>query len=561
MINTERLCPGCMNDNGGEKVCPVCGFDASLENPSEHLPARFTLTERYFVGASKVSNGEGIDYIAWDKSTDLPVNIREYFPEGLARRNPDKTVSAVSEQKYLFNEGLMEFLEINRAVMNAELPSLVKINAVFEENGTAYAVSQHIPSITMEEFLEKNGGTLKWEQARTLFLPLIDTVKGMHDAGFVHGGISAATILVGRDGKLRLSGYGMKKLRLQGTDVKPELFPGYAAIEQYQMQGEVMQTGAYTDVYALCAVLFRVLIGTVPPEATLRIENSTMSIPSKFAEELPRHVLQALANGLQVMPGARTADMETFKNELVYAETEQPKAAAATAGSPSASSHKAKKEGGTVKYVVISAACTAVIFLGIIAALVFTVFREDVFGSGSSAPESSSSDTAPQVDKIGTIDSGAEESAVLFSVPDYRGLYYSEIVADSENDKFEIVIKTKEYNDTYSAGKVCAQSVAAGTGVVRDTTIELIISLGPKEISMPSVLGLDELNASLELLKSGFLYSNIEVLEKYDEDRTPGVVIEQEPKYGAKVNTETSIKIYINSYEGNTVDEPDLFEE
>ena len=33
MINTERLCPGCMNDNGGEKICPICGYDSASRNP------------------------------------------------------------------------------------------------------------------------------------------------------------------------------------------------------------------------------------------------------------------------------------------------------------------------------------------------------------------------------------------------------------------------------------------------------------------------------------------------------------------------------------------------
>ncbi len=551
MMNTERLCPACMNDNGGEKICPVCGFDSSAANPSDSLPVGFVLVKRYFVGAAKSSNGEGISYMAWDEDTDSPVNIREYFPVGLARRCLNGTVSVAKEQKYPYNEGLMEFLEIHRIIMRSELPALEKVISVFEENGTVYAISQHIPSITMEQFLAKNGGTLKWEQARTLFLPLIDTVKGMHEEGFVHGGISTETVLVGRDGKLRLSGYGIKKLRQKGTQIREELFSGFAAVEQYEERQT--ELGAFTDVYALCAVLFRVLIGSVPPEAPLRLQNNTMSIPAKFAEELPRHVLQALANGLQVQPEARTADMEIFKNELVYAETEQLKTVTETHGeSETAGRTKRKKKTGTAKYVVISAACTALIFVGIIAVLIFTVFREDVFGGNSSETKPVSSDTAPKVDQIGTIDSGAEESAVLFEVPDFKGMYFSEIEENSEYEKFDVVIQTKEYSDTYSVGKVCAQSIEKGTGVVRDTKIEVTISLGPKKINMPSVLGLDELNASLELLKSGFLYTNIEVLEKYDEDRTPGVVIEQEPKYGAKISPETSVKIYINSYEGNT---------
>ena len=38
MVNTERLCPGCMNDNGGEKICPICGYNSAEHNGEDCLP-------------------------------------------------------------------------------------------------------------------------------------------------------------------------------------------------------------------------------------------------------------------------------------------------------------------------------------------------------------------------------------------------------------------------------------------------------------------------------------------------------------------------------------------
>ena len=83
-----------------------------------------------------------------------------------------------------------------------------------------------------------------------------------------------------------------------------------------------------------------------------------------------------------------------------------------------------------------------------------------------------------------------------------------------------------------------------------ETEIEITISLGPKEFKMPSVLNKTEEEAKLELLKLGFLYSNIEVLDKYDEDYAPDQIIEQYPAAGTTVNGEIAIKIYKNSYKG-----------
>jgi beta-lactam-binding protein with PASTA domain len=95
---------------------------------------------------------------------------------------------------------------------------------------------------------------------------------------------------------------------------------------------------------------------------------------------------------------------------------------------------------------------------------------------------------------------------------------------------------------------------------VRDTKIEVVISLGPKEIKIANLAGLTETDAKIDLLKQGFIYENIEVLEKYDDEATPGVVIAQEPEANEKVNTDIGVKIYINSYEGDEESECKCFE-
>ena len=58
MISTERLCMGCMNDNGGEQVCPICGFDAKVKNPRNTLTIKTLLNDRFLVGRVLSANGE-----------------------------------------------------------------------------------------------------------------------------------------------------------------------------------------------------------------------------------------------------------------------------------------------------------------------------------------------------------------------------------------------------------------------------------------------------------------------------------------------------------------------
>jgi serine/threonine-protein kinase len=331
----------------------------------------------------------------------------------------------------------------------------------------------------------------------------------------------------------------------------PSIYEGYAACEQYGIDG--LNIGTYTDVYGLCATIFRALIGSVPPAAVQRIENDAMTIPAKFAEELPHPVLAALANGLQVLPKNRTQNIEEFKNELVYGEIQSPAVKEKTAPAKNAKVSKKKAtKAKDAKYALISALCTvlAILLIGVI--LIFTVFKDSVFNNkDNSSVYSTPSFNAPVVDSIGTVDSGVEDNVKLYPVPELKGKYFSEIIDNDEYEMFEFVLKDKAYSDNCPKGTVCDQSVDTGTQSPRDTKIEVTISLGPKEFAIANLKGMDEDSAKLELLKQGFLYENIKVLEKYDEDSEPNTVIEQSPKYGEKVNSEAVVEIYINSFKGN----------
>ncbi len=552
MIDIDRLCPGCMNDNGGEKICSICGTDVSKLNDNSCLPIKFMLSERYVIGKALSVSAEGVTYIAWDTASDTAVHIKEYYPKGISVRNPDKTVSVISGNEFYYNEGLMDFIEINKKLIATELQAVIPVLSVFEENGTVYAVTPIVSGITLNSFLDKNGGSLRWEQARPLFLPLIDTLKGLHEIGIIHGGISPETIIVGRDGKLRFASICIPRLRMANTNGFAELYSGYAAAEQYgKTEEKISET---SDVYGLSAVFFRVIIGTTPPSAEVRLAQDTLTIPARFADELPRQVLVAMANGMQINAKNRTPNVETFKNELVYGETQENirRVASKPVKEPE-KKEPAKAKGGSVKYAAISAGVTAAIFL-VIAIVLCVVFKDAIFGTEDPVFNNSDIASMPDVDSIGEFDPDAAESVILYEVPDLTGKYFYQLEDEEDYERFKFVIKGKEFSDKYERGAICAQSVAAGTPVQNETEIQLTISLGPKELTVANVVGLDEMSAKLELLKQGFLYENIIVEEMYDSESAPGVVLRQTPEYNETVNAEILVTIYINSYEGDIVE-------
>lgn len=553
MINTDKLCPGCMNDNGDEKVCSICGWDIDAQNEKYALPVRFWLSDRYMIGKVISAGGEGITYLGWDNGDNSIVNIKEYFPAGVAVRNPDKTVSMGENKEYAFNGGLLDFIELNKKLADNHLPALASVKETFEENGTAYAVTETVSGVSLKSFLEKNNGALKWEQARPLFLPLIDTVMGLNELGIIHGAISPETVYVCRDGKLRLTGISINETRTSKGELSAGVYNGYAAPEQYGLIESHM--GSFTDVYGLSATLFRVLIGAVPPDARDRMNGDNLSIPSRFADELPRQVLVSIANGLQLSLENRTISVDTFRNELVYGETKENerKAAAKKAALNTAKKDEKtpQKKSSSLKYAIISAAATIALFGIVFGILSATVLKDGIFG-GNDDPIVSNPESVvmPSTPSIGDVDEGAEESKILYTVPDLTGKYYHQITGGEEYERFAFVIKGKEYSDKFARGTICAQSIEKGQQVESATEIAVTISLGPLDIKIANVVGMEENAAKLELLKQGFLYENIEVVEKYDTEAKPGVVLGQEPEFGGTANAEQIVRIYINSYKG-----------
>lgn len=550
-MNIDRLCPSCMNDNGGEKICSICGYDQSANNDSYCLPVKFLLSQRYVIGSTVSVNTEGITYMAWDNASESAVHIKEYYPKGIALRNPDKTVSVVSGNEFYFNEGLIDFLDINKKLIASELQAVVPVLTVFEENGTVYAVTPIISGITLSSFLERNGGSLRWEQVRPLFLPIIDAIKGLHETGIIHGGISPETILVGRDGKLRLGGICIPRLRTASTDSPAELYSGYAAAEQYGKLEEGLC--AASDVYALSAVLFRVIIGVTPPSAESRLSADTLSIPARFADELPRQVLVAIANGMQARVQNRTENIDVFKNELVYGETRENIRRTANTNAIQQKTKQENKQpekdskNKSMKYAAISAGITAALFL-VIVIVICLVFKDQIFGTNEPTVSNPGIESMPEIEEIGDRDPNAEDTVILYKVEDLTGKFYHELEELEHYERFKFSIKGKEYSDKFERGMICEQSVAAGSTVKNETEIQVTISLGPKEFKMKDVTGLDENSAILELLKQGFLYDNIIVETREDSTKEPETVITQFPEKNEKVTHESVIRIEVNSY-------------
>ena len=552
MANPNNLCPGCMNEKLADGKCPICGY-----NPEEPVNPMFLrpgsmLDGRYMIGKAIDNNGEGITYLGYDTVSGTTVNIREFFPVGLCERSDDGSVLMLSGAEFDFNDTLIKFVELSKKLFQFnDLPALFDIVDIREANSTAYRIVKAVPSITLREFLMRNGGMLKWDQARSLFAPLVSSIDAIHKAGIIHRGISPDTLYVGKDGKVRIAGFCIPETRTARSAVTSQLFPGFAAIEQY---GEAGAQGTWTDVYAFAATIYRTLVGNPPPEATERIENDNMTIPAKIAHETPKAVLETLANALQVLPDDRTMEIDEMRKGLSVSAattTAAEKREPATPAAPQRSTKSKKKKGGSGKMYGL-VACVATAFL--LAIIVFFVLSlMGVFEPEDPSTNSSGNglDASYVVSQNIASKSEIQFDPGLTALPSFKGLKYADVINNIDFEGiYKFKVTSKQYSDTYKAGYIISQSPAEGTTVEKNTTIEVVLSLGPYYMSMPDLTGMTKDEAILALLKAGFEYDNITFSERYVEEKAPNSVVETVPGFGQSVNADSRIEVIINSFKG-----------
>lgn len=484
MVNIETVCMSCMKDIGELKQCPHCGYHVDSPQVPPYLPVRCVIANRYIVGKLFENNGDGATYIAWDIQQHTPVKLREFFPDAIAVRAVGELgVAVMPGCERTYDDCYQSFLELWRKLMRLQgLTALIHVRDIVEQNNTAYAVFAHVEGVSLREYLllKSKTGYITWDRARQLLMPLLSTIGTLHASGIVHRGISPTTLMVGADGKVWLSGFSIWQARTARGDLTAQLFPGYAAYEQYGYEG---QQGPWTDIYAFAGVLYRALIGSDPIEVTLRVANDRLMVPGAFAEQLPAYVIHALVNAMQIMPENRTRTVEQLRAEL----SASPSAAVAGENYHAAEQQEARPRedeqalaAARKKMAMRTTLKTALIIIAagliLLAALLFTVWRDYLPFLPPEEPDTQQT--------LGTAEATLEE------VPDFvsAGFAYDDIISNPVFNTIFKYEKKEAYSDTVSKGYVIAQDVKSGTKLEHGSTIVLTVSLGKQMLTFPSGL-------------------------------------------------------------------------
>lgn len=305
-------CFGCMEPVKAYP-CPICGFaPGAAGQPENTLRPGTILKGRYIAGAPRARSRKAIVYTAWDLAKERKAAIQEYFPGDSAFRQGglqccfSRTTQAETDgekQAFLQQAGKLSSL--------SRIPQVPVCTDTFEENGTAYIVTDLTAGESLSGRLEKVG-SISWKEAQNRLFPVIQAMEKIHGAGVLHRGLCPDSLVMKPDGSLMILDFTFSSDFTGSGGITPPPGP-FSPPELYVPGGKI---GTWSDVYSLAAVLYLALTGKAPVPALDRLNQDSIDWLPLQRSGIPNHVSAALQKAMILKENARTQTMAAFLKDL-----------------------------------------------------------------------------------------------------------------------------------------------------------------------------------------------------------------------------------------------------
>jgi serine/threonine protein kinase len=262
--------------------------------------------------------GFGIVYLAHDHSLGRDVALKEYLPTSLAFRNGLQVSVRTPRQADTFAAGLSSFINEARILAHFDSPSLVKVYRFWNENGTAYMVMPFYDGPTLKQALQDATEPPAEEWLKQLLVPVLSALELLHSENYYHRDIAPDNILLVRGRQPMLLDFGAARRVIAGSTktLTVILKPGFAPIEQYFDSPDMTQ-GAWTDIYALAAVMHFAITGKAPEPSVGRLVKDNVTPLAQVASgRYSEPFLRAIDQALSVRPENRPQTIGQFRELL-----------------------------------------------------------------------------------------------------------------------------------------------------------------------------------------------------------------------------------------------------
>ena len=319
----QQYCMHCMQPlQNSETACKACGYTPGASGPAHHLKSGTILKDKYLIGDALGDGGFGITYIGRDLTLDMRIAVKEYYPNGCANRSniiSNEVTMTHGSHGIDYEKDMKRFLSEARVLARfCNEPGVVGVRDFFRENGTAYIVMEYLDGITLKDHITTYG-PIPAETFFRMIDPMLQVLGDIHKQGLIHRDISPDNIMMLKNGRLKLLDFGAAREVTGDKSLSVVLKPGYAPEEQYRSKG---QQGPWTDVYAMCATIYKCITGITPDEAMQRVFEDELKPPSELGIAITAEQEMVILQGLSVKSSDRIQSMDDLRNALVAHESE-----------------------------------------------------------------------------------------------------------------------------------------------------------------------------------------------------------------------------------------------
>lgn len=243
------------------------------------------------------------------------VAIKEFFLRDVSSRNGLRVFS-VSDST-LCSDYRRDFLREAQNLSRLDNDHIVKVLETIEENDTVYYVMEYLSGGNLDQHILSHG-KLSCREALDIAIQIGEALKCMHAQHMLHLDLKPLNVMRGEDGHIVLIDFGLSKCF--GADGQPESSTrigqgttGYAPIEQHSFKKSdgFMPT---LDIYALGATLFKMLTGSVPPEASV-VLNEGLPVDELSSAGVPPAVIALVERAMQPLRRMRHQTVGEFVDE------------------------------------------------------------------------------------------------------------------------------------------------------------------------------------------------------------------------------------------------------